>query len=74
MPKVIERTIQAAFVVGIVGALAVGGQAAFAGDRALDCICDPDDPGRDDFCVECCMSEGSICPLGAGGLRECLCV
>lgn len=74
MSRITSRVVQSLFVVAIAGALAFGGHAAFAADRALQCECDPDDPGRDDFCVECCMAGGSMCPLGGGSEpRECLC-
>ena len=74
MSKVKEGLVRGAFVLGVAGALVFGGRAAFAADRASDCLCDPVDPDANLFCIRCCVAEGSICPLGGTGERECLCV
>jgi hypothetical protein len=73
MSKLIHRILAAAFVLGVAAALAVGTHAAFAARRALQCPCDPLDPGADRFCEECCNAVGSVCPWSGGGERECLC-
>jgi hypothetical protein len=74
MSKLMDRLVRVAFVLGVVGALAFGTQAVLAADRVVDCLCDPAVGGANAFCEECCDAEGSICPGGGTGLRECLCV
>lgn len=63
MSRLIDRILRVVFVVGVVAALAVGGQAAFAADRVTSCPCDPNDPKADQFCAsdECCGTVGSVC-------------
>jgi hypothetical protein len=74
MSTLIGRVVRAVFIVGVVAALALGVHAAFAAGRALQCPCDPDDPGAREFCIRCCGgTPASLCPPGAGGERECLC-
>jgi hypothetical protein len=73
MSKFLNRAVRAAFVLGVAGAIAFGVQAAGAASRTSDCVCDPADPDRDQFCEDCCMATGSICPLGGSEPRECLC-
>jgi hypothetical protein len=60
MSKVKEGLVRGAFVLGVAGALVFGGQAAFAAGRVADCLCDPDDPLRHEFCG---LLRGSREPL-----------
>jgi hypothetical protein len=72
--KVASRLVRAAFVLGVVSALAFGGRAALAGTSVSQCLCDPDDPDPDLTCVQCCMADDSVCPVGGGSEpRECIC-
>jgi hypothetical protein len=73
MSTLTDRLVRLAFVLGVVGALTFGVQSVVAAGRALQCPCDPLDPGADDWCVECCVAELSVCPWGGTGERECLC-
>lgn len=73
MSKLIDPLLRIAFVLGVVSALAVGGQAVFASAGVTSCFCDPADPDPDQDCVDCCMEEDSICPTGGTGPRMCIC-
>jgi hypothetical protein len=75
MSKLLDRVVRGMFILGVVGAIGLGAQAAFAADRVSSCLCDPEDPDANEFCesVPCCNAAGSICPAGGSGLRECLC-
>lgn len=74
MSKVASRLVRAAFVLGVVSALAFGGRAVLAADGVSQCLCDPEGPDPDGFCVECCDAQGSVCPVGGGSEpRECIC-
>jgi hypothetical protein len=75
MLRLMDRVLRTAFVLAVASSLAIGAQAAFAAERASGCLCDPDDPGANEFCASdrCCDAAGSVCPLGGSGLRECLC-
>jgi hypothetical protein len=73
MSMLTHRLVRLVFALGVVAALTFGVQSVVAAGRALQCPCDPLDPGAKKFCEDCCNAPESVCPWGGTGERECLC-